>query len=753
MKFWHELRRRRVFRLAGFYIVGAWLVIQVADISFPAWGLPETALRFLFIAAIACFPIALIFGWFFDITPQGIVRTEPTGEAESVDLRLKPADYVILAALLAIGAAIVIGSLGKIQEEVETGTGVPARAEKIENSIAVLPFANLDTNPDTGFFSDGVTEEILHRLSTLGALHVLASTSSFAFRDSDEGPASISDKLGVRYLLQGSVRRDGDHVLITARLLDEKGFQLWSDRFDRTLESIFVIQMEIASKVSSEIVNTIVPPAELPAGRTTENMEAYNAYLRGRAYFDSRAPRWKERAKEAFNRAIELDPDFAPPYAGLATLVVNTGRGPNWEEARGFAEKALELDPELPLAHAALGLTQTVLGESERGVESLRRAIELDQSLAIAYMWIDLPLQRLGLPDEADAMRERGLEIDPLNPVLIRNTVAIESHLGNFERAEHLALRLIGLPEPPSWTFGMLSELYADWGRYADAINAAKTDVRFFGRNSDHLYLGAGALASGYAALGLVEDAEYWFEVFRAHRNDDQPPLVETYFLARQGAALRWLSTDLEKAESQIAGDGPYDTPGLLSYGGLAWIQVGNPQKGVEWLERGIALYQQEMAPGDPPDGIDYALLDKHWWTQVVVHVAQRLAFAYRVTGNSRGLEDALKFLEHYQTSVTLPTDPNDLEVIALTSVLSDDVDAALEYLRQALELGWANYYGILNDPAWAEAIQTPKFQPLLAEAKANNDRQRAIVEAADAEHDFRAEFEQLVPAQSETRR
>ena len=165
MRFWQELRRRRVFRLAGLYIFGAWALIQVADISFPAWGLPETALRYLFIAAIAGFPIALIFSWFYDITPQGIVRTDPAGEAEAVDLSLKRVDYVVLAALLAIGVTIVLGSLGKIQEEIETGAALTSRLEKMANSLAVLPFTNLDTNPDTAYFSDGITEEILHRLS------------------------------------------------------------------------------------------------------------------------------------------------------------------------------------------------------------------------------------------------------------------------------------------------------------------------------------------------------------------------------------------------------------------------------------------------------------------------------------------------------------------------------------------------------------------------------------------------------------
>jgi tetratricopeptide (TPR) repeat protein len=188
----------------------------------------------------------------------------------------------------------------------------------------------------------------------------------------------------------------------------------------------------------------------------------------------------------------------------------------------------------------------------------------------------------------------------------------------------------------------------------------------------------------------------------------------------------------------------------LLSYGGLAWIQAGNAQKGVEWLERGIGFYQNEMVPDDPADAIDFPLLERRWPTPVVVHLAQRLAFAYRVTETSRGVEEAMDFLEKDRANVQLPTDPVTLESIALTSVLSGDADAALRYLRQALELGWANYYGIVNDPAWAETIQTPEFQTLLAEAKANNDRQRAIVEVTDAENDFRAEFEKMTSAPSE---
>ena len=194
MNFWQEIRRRRVFRTVGLYVVGAWLVIQVADIFFPAWSIPETAIRYLIIAAAALFPIALFFGWRYDITSQGIVRTEPADSDEAIDPGLHRQDYVILAALLAIGIAIVLGSAEKIQEEIESEPTAAVVPERRENSIAILPFKNLDVNADTGYFSDGITEEILHRLSTLGALHVLASNSSFAFRNSEEGPASISEK-------------------------------------------------------------------------------------------------------------------------------------------------------------------------------------------------------------------------------------------------------------------------------------------------------------------------------------------------------------------------------------------------------------------------------------------------------------------------------------------------------------------------------------------------------------------------------
>ena len=732
MNFWQELRRRRVYRLAGLYIVGAWLVIQVADISFPAWGVPETALRYLFSAAAACFPVALIFSWFYDITPKGIVRTEAADASETVDLALRRADYVVLTALLAVGLAILVGSADKIQEEIEF------EVDRRAHSIAVLPFVNLDTNPDTGYFSDGITEEILHRLSTLGALHVLASNSSFAFRDSAESPTQISKKLGVRYLLQGSIRRDNDYVRVTARLIDDAGFQVWSQSFDRKLEGIFAIQTEIASTVSSEIINEIVPLQELPAGRTTTNMEAYTEYLVGKAFFDMRTAGWREKAVEAYRRAIELDPGFAPPYAGQAmAIAINAGRGPHIDKARLLAEKALELDPDLAEAHAILGLLLNFEDKSEQAALLLRQALEIDPSLALGYNWLAIALKGQGLQAEADAAMDRGLEIDPLNPPLVANVAARESRNGNFDRAEQLLLRLLNLPNPPPLVFGALYSLYDEWGRFADEIAIAKQTARVFA-SSDETEAFVW-LAWSYANLGMTEDADYWTQLVLDNERDDLATLDFTYSLLRSRNADSALGAELLQLVNQTEFQVGEHHPWTLAQFGLVNVQLGNFETGSKQLDYGLRLYQAGTDQTEPANSIDVAAIRGD--QADVVWVLHLLAFAWQQVGDSDAADTILQAL----------ADEFGMENNALHYALMGDTAGALQALRATMESGSAKnygpgkYYEIINDPAWAETIKAPGFQELLAEVKEEVDHQRAIVEAVDAEHDFRDEVEQLL--------
>ena len=739
MNIWQELRRRRVYRLAGLYMVGAWLVIQVADILFPAWGVPDTALRYLFIASAACFPLALVFSWFYDITSKGIVRTKAAGVFETADLKLKGTDFAILATLLAVGLVILMGSAEKIQKEIETASEAVADIVPRDNSVAVLPFTNLDTNADTRFFSDGITEEILHRLSTLGALHVLASTSSFAFRDSDESLSEIGKKLGVRYLLQGSIRRDNDYVRVTARLIDASGFQVWSQSFDRKLESIFVVQTEIASTVASEIINEIIPVQELPAGRTTTNMEAYNEYLVGRRYFDTRVMGWREKAIAAYQNAIDLDPGFAPPYAGLATAkTINSGFGPHLDEAMLLAKKALELDPELAEAHAIFGLLLSFGGNHAQGASSLRRAIQLDPSFAIAYAWLNFPLEAQGLQAEADAAEDLGLEIDPLNPPLVANVAARESRNGNFDRAEQLLMRLINLPQPAPLAFPALYHLYDNWGRFADAAAFAKRSTRHFA--SSDITEPIVWLAWSYANLGMAEDADYWTGLVREIEQDDLETLDLTYNVLRTRDADSELGAELRQLVEQTEFHPGEDNPWTLAQFGLVNIQLGIFETGSEQLQLGLRLFQVGPGNTEPADSVDIAAF-RGTDPADVVYLMHLLAFAYQQIDRNDEADSILQAL----------ADEFDLEHNALHFALTGDSAGALQAMRSTMEGRAATYYGrgkffeIVNEPAWAETIKSPEFQALLGEVKKDVERQHELVEAVDAEHDFRAEAATLL--------
>ena len=283
-----ELRRRKVFRMAGFYIVGAWLVMQAADVFFPGWGLPDSAINVLLIAAVVGFPLALVFGWFYDITTHGIVRTPPADGDHSVgSVPLQRTDYLVLAALACVAVVIFYRAGTEIVETPRTDTAAvqalevlqPVPVEKLPNSVAVLPFTNISSDPDNEVFCDGISEEILNKLGAFPDLHVIARTSSFSFKNSDYAVPRISGLLGVRYLLQGSVRKAGDRLRISAQLVDDSGAQQWTETYDRELSDIFAVQAEIADIVAS----MVAPQISHQTARGYEpDVEAYQRFLSGR---------------------------------------------------------------------------------------------------------------------------------------------------------------------------------------------------------------------------------------------------------------------------------------------------------------------------------------------------------------------------------------------------------------------------------------------------------------------------------------
>jgi len=738
MKFWHELRRRRVFRFAGLYIVGAWLVFQIADVFFPAWGIPDSALRYLLYAALACFPVALVFSWFYDITAHGIVRTRPVDEGDTVDLVLKRTDYLVLAGLLVAAGTILFGSLDRVVQSAGQAPVAEAAKEKPPNSIAVLPFDNLDTNPDTGYFSDGVSEEILHRLASIRTLKVIGRASSFAFGDADMSLDRISDILGVRYLLNGSIRRDGDQVRLTARLLDASGYQVWSESFDGELTGIFKFQSEIAEQVASEITRELVVLKSPETAQVTASSEAYRQYLIGREYFHKRPTDWRNLAAEAYRRSIEEDPDFAPPYAGLA-LMIKMGadfEDPEnaWPYVNSLIDRAFELDPQSAEAWMARGLPHT--GEPgfdpEQNIEYLEKALELDPNLATAYAWLDIALNWAGREDETGGILQQGLEIDPLNPILLLNYADGFIVRGDFVGWKEHILTLLDLPETPTMAYQVLSQGHFAFGKLNEAAEWRKQSIRLHGKSSDNELV---PLVLIYEQLGMQKAANYWAGQLRP----SETPAANIEFLKLTLLAHRGSPDLAERARAWLAAFGkdpgkPESLPVDLTAPVL--IAAGEFAEGISLLEGNAGLSE----PLDPEIvGDDYDLVRLTYW----------LAFAYQQTGRTRDsaemLARASRMVEIINQDAGFSDQPDGLILSALDYAATGKLAEAAAALRVAFEAGWRAYYFEVNSPLWRGAWASAEFAPMVTDLLSDIERQRKEVEAIEVEHDFRTEFESLM--------
>ncbi|HET7204308.1 MAG TPA: tetratricopeptide repeat protein [Steroidobacteraceae bacterium] len=439
---WTEVRRRHVLRVAVWYLAGAWVLAQVADLLFDAFDLADYT-RFVIAALVAGLPVALALAWIFDITPRGIERT----------LALAPAG----------GADDVL----------------PA-APAPENSIAVLPFTNLSRDPADEYFSDGLAEEIRNQLARVPGLRVAARTSSFAFKGRHEDARNIGRKLNVLSLLEGGVRRHEDRVRIDVQLVcATDGYQVWSHTFERRLGDVFQLQSEVSQAVIDAVGRRhgqpLRPPAEIEG---PGNFEAYNAYLLGRHHFHKRTEPSLRRAAELFQRAVELDTGYALAYTGIADAALllsarhygNLSMQEALARARPAVEEALRLAPGLAEAHASFGLVQLNEGDPDAAVRSFERALELNPGYSMAHVWLGLALLAQGRYVEAAERNLRVYRLDPLAPIVVTNAGFDALRFGRDEEARERFLAAIELdPRFPVPCSGM-SRLEATRGNLREGL-------------------------------------------------------------------------------------------------------------------------------------------------------------------------------------------------------------------------------------------------------------------------------------------
>ena len=451
-----ELRRRKVFRVAALYIVGAWVVLQVADLAFESWDIASSALRYIWLGAILGFPFALIFGWRYDITANGIVRTPPVDAGAQIDLSLRRADWIILSLLMAVSVGAIYQITIKIRESPTPGTEEIVQHDTEPNSIAVLPFANMSSDPEQEYFSDGITEEILNLLVKIPELKVTSRTSVFTFKGQNVDIPTVAKKLGVAHILEGSVRKAGNQVRITTQLIEAgNDVHLWSETYERNLDDIFAIQDEIAREVVKALQIQLLGEAPLA---TSTNTEAYNLYLRGKHFDTLGTLEGNELSVNAYQESIALDADFAPSWAGLSKVLGYQG----WygvtdlqeamEASRRAAMRALEIDNTLAEAWLVLANIQFRYDWDWSNVEvTTRTALKYGPQNAPVLRLAGSVALSLGEMERALGLAQLAVDLDPLEYSGLAKLGTTYWALGKLEEEERIYRRILELyPDSPS---------------------------------------------------------------------------------------------------------------------------------------------------------------------------------------------------------------------------------------------------------------------------------------------------------------
>ena len=444
--FFAELKRRNVYKVAVAYCVVGWLLVQVATQVFPFLEIPNWVVRIVIGLVAIGFPISLVIAWAFEMTPEGVKRTE------AADAAGEHSRGGVWVAVVAIAAALSIGLffIGRYTAGNATPRhdASPARTEAAKGippkSIAVMPLINESGDPADEYFSDGLSEELIAALGQVRNLKVIGRSSSFRFKDRKEEPKMIGEKLGVSTLLEGTVRKQGDKVRIVAELINTAdGTQLWSRIFDRELKDIFAVQTEIAQAVAASLELTLLGKDATDANASTQSVEAHNAYLQGHFYFLRRNVEDYRRAISFFDQAIRLDPDYALAYAERAEAWTFIGdlnpqyKKEAWDAARRDAEKAVAVGPNVAEAHAALGWVRFFSEwKFAEGLAELKRATELAPANPTANDLLARVLIYVNQIPEAEKLARQAIELDPLAYLARGNLARILLAEGKLDEAD-----------------------------------------------------------------------------------------------------------------------------------------------------------------------------------------------------------------------------------------------------------------------------------------------------------------------------
>jgi len=460
MSLYNELKRRNVFRVAIAYLAGAWLLIEVAGTLFPAFGVPDWAVRFVVIVLALGFLPALIISWAYELTPEGLKREKDVIRDTSIThVTAKRLDGITIGLIIVALTFILadrfwlsprFAGQSTAPVEVVTDHEPTSEPEATEsqfppNSIAVLPFANRSANPDDAYFVDGIHDDLLTHISKIGAIKTISRTSVMQYRGSSKSIPEIAAELGVATVLEGGVQRAGDQIRINVQLIDARTDEhLWAEIYDRQLltTNIFAIQTEIAEAIAETLRMTLSPREQQRIRSVpTESLAAYEAYLIGKQRLAKRTTQSLAEAEEYFRQAVELDPRYALAWVGLADThmlqVWYSGlpERENFDKAKAAIDMALELDSDLGEAYASLGLLRGGMKDQEGAEQAFKQALELSPNYAPGHHWYSMLLADLGRWEERLVRMEAAVGLDPLSTNTRQNYAFSLREVGRVEEA------------------------------------------------------------------------------------------------------------------------------------------------------------------------------------------------------------------------------------------------------------------------------------------------------------------------------
>jgi TolB-like protein/Flp pilus assembly protein TadD len=503
--FFTELKRRNVYKVAVAYAVAGWALSQGIAQVFPVFDVPNWVIRSIVVLIILGLPVALVLSWMFELTPQGIKRTE-TADAMPATARRKKHVWiyiVVMGVLLSIGLFL----LGRYS----AGNKAASPAGLLNKSIAVLPFDNLSRDPDNAYFAEGVQDEILTRLAKVADLKVISRTSTQHFKSTPENLPEIAKQLGVTNILEGSVQKAADQVRVNVQLINAMtDAHIWAETYDRKLTDIFAVESEIA-KAIAETLQAKLTGAEKSsiAKAPTANPEAYELYLKGRFFWNKRTGTDLRKAIDYFNQAIAKDPNYALAYVGLADsyLLLSSYAAVSPAEslppARSALKKALELDDSSAEAHASSGLLATLELDLHRALDELKRAVELNPNYATAHHWFSLAHLTLAQFDSAISEAKRAIELDPLSLVINADTSWIYFSARRYDEAEVQVRKTLEIGPQFFLAHYYLGEILQFKGRLNEAIAEFQ---KAFELNNDPYSLAM--LGQAYARKGQKDEAQ-----------------------------------------------------------------------------------------------------------------------------------------------------------------------------------------------------------------------------------------------------